>query len=64
MIKNIKNKNNKYQSHGYQQWYTPFTNKLRFRGNYKNDKPIGYTESNWNTKIGLVEKIEIEFYIR
>ena len=75
MNKDITNHNDKGEHHGYQQWYD--IHGLWYRGNhkndkpigytesnYKNDKPIGYTESNWNTKIGLVEKIEIEFYIK
>jgi hypothetical protein len=48
--KTIINKNNKYQTHGYQEWYTPFTNKLRFRGNYKNGKVIAYHEYHGSIK--------------
>ena len=40
--KNITNYNNKSQSHGYQKWYG--YHKLIYRGNYKNNERIGYTE--------------------
>lgn len=60
MNKDITNHNDKGEHHGYQQWYD--IHGLWYRGKHKNDKPIGYTESNWNTKIGLPET-EVEFYI-
>ncbi len=57
MNKNITNYNHKGQYHGYQEWYYMRTiMKLRCRGNYKNDKPVGYSE--WHG----VEKTR--FYIR
>lgn len=34
---------NNYQLHGYQEWYSK--DKLYFRGKFKNDNKIGYTES-------------------
>ena len=42
MNKDIINKNDKRQWHGYQEWYV--NNKLWFRCNYKNDKINGYIE--------------------
>ena len=60
MNKDITNHNDKGEHHGYQQWYD--IHGLWYRGNHKNDKPIGYTESNWNTKIGLPET-EVEYHI-
>jgi len=47
-MKNIYNYNTKNELHGYQNWYFRDSNKLYFRGNYKNDRYIGYNEShNW-----------------
>jgi len=43
MNKDIININDKGQYHGYQEWYN-INNKLSFRGNRKNDEPIGYCE--------------------
>jgi hypothetical protein len=60
MNKDIDNYNDKGEHHGYQQWYD--IHGLWYRGTWKNDKPIGYTESNWNTKIGLPET-EVEYHI-
>ena len=51
MKKEIDPLNEKYQWHGYKEWYWTTTNKLRFRGCYKNGKRIGYMEwhkSNFN----------------
>ena len=40
-----KNKyNDKYQHHGYQEWYYEGT--MWLRGNFKNGEPIGYKETN------------------
>jgi hypothetical protein len=61
MKKNIENFNDKGEHHGYQEWYD--NHGLWLRGNHKNHKPIGYTESNWNTKIGQ-EETEVYFYIK
>jgi hypothetical protein len=61
MNKDIENCNDNGQYHGYQQWYD--THGLWYRGNHKNDTPIGYVESNWTTKIGLTGT-EVEFYIK
>ena len=50
MEKEIENKNNKYQLHGYQEWYWTSNGKLRFRGCWKNGLKIGYMEChnrNW-----------------
>ena len=45
-MKDITNKNSKEQYHGYQEWYV--RNELYYRGNYKNDNIIGYTESHYS----------------
>jgi len=50
MKRDITTKNNKNKNHGYQEWYTPFTNKLRFRGNYNNGKVIAYHEYHGSIK--------------
>lgn len=42
MKSDIKTRNNKYQYHGYQEWY--FYNKLIYRGKYKNGKLVDYSE--------------------
>jgi hypothetical protein len=54
-MRDIINKNNKGDFHGYNEWYWN-SGKLRFRGNMKNNKVIGYTE--WH---GFKET---EYYIR
>jgi hypothetical protein len=41
-MNDIRNKNSKGQSHGYQEWYG--YNKVIYRGNYKNNERIGYAE--------------------
>lgn len=43
-MKDIRNKNSKYQYHGYQEWYPHYNNKLAYRSNMKNGKLIGYSE--------------------
>ena len=46
-MKEITNYNSKGDYHGYQQWYGYqewYTDRLSFRGNYKNNERIGYTE--------------------
>jgi len=43
MKKTIRNKNTKGQRHGYQEWY--WDNELSYRGNFKNGRLIGYSES-------------------
>ena len=49
-MKDIRNKNSKYQYHGYQEWYphnsnnTLFRSKIAYRSNMKNGKLIGYSE--------------------
>jgi len=42
-MRNIYNKNNKNQFHGYQERYD-FNNKIYYRGNYKHNNEIGYEE--------------------
>jgi hypothetical protein len=49
MTKDIRNKNNKGQSHGYQEWYGD--NKLVLRGNFKNGNRIGYEELHHSKQI-------------
>ena len=44
MNKDIDNKNNKGQYHGYQVWYDSY-NKLWHRGNWKNSEEIKYQEN-------------------
>ena len=51
MKKEIINKNDKFQLHGYQEWYS-VNNRIRFRGCYKNGKRIGYTEWHHNKETG------------
>ena len=57
MKKEIETLNEKYQWHGYQEWYW-IKDGIRFRGCYKNGKRIGYMEwhnSNWNfTKFYII----------
>lgn len=43
MKKSIKNRNDKKQLHGYQEWYNSI-GKMTYRGNWKNKKIIGYNE--------------------
>lgn len=43
MNKEITNMNSKLEYHGYQEWYLDSKNIL-IRSNFKNDKPIGYSE--------------------
>lgn len=43
MNKEIISINYKREFHGYQEWYSK--DKLYFRGEFKNDNKIGYTES-------------------
>ena len=49
-MKDIINTNKRFQYHGYQQWYkyenkiTHNENKITHRGNWKNNKMIGYIE--------------------
>ena len=43
MDKNIRNKNSKGESHGYQEFYY-LNNKLSLRANFKNGSGIGYVE--------------------
>ena len=42
-MKEIVNYNNKGQLHGYQEWYTD-NKKISHRGNWRNNKMIGYIE--------------------
>ena len=51
-MKEITNINQKGEYHGYQERYSPTSNKLWYRGNYKNDEQIGYVESNWKGSEG------------
>jgi hypothetical protein len=44
MNKDIINTNNKYQRHGYQEWYDPFNVKLLYRGIFDNSNPKNYIE--------------------
>ena len=64
-MKEISNINQKGENHGYQEWYTPTSNKLWYRGNYKNDEEIGYVEYNVRhlSSIGDNGTI-VNFYIR
>jgi hypothetical protein len=65
MKKEIKNHNQKGENHGYQQWYAPTSNKLWYRGNYKNDEQIGYVESNWKGIEGIGDiATTVDFFIR
>jgi hypothetical protein len=65
MKQNIENHNSNGDVHGYQQWYTPSTNKLWLRGNWKNGEEIGYVESNWKGFQGIGDiATTIDFYIR
>jgi hypothetical protein len=61
MKEDIVNHNEKGLHHGYQEWYDE--NGIWYRGNFKNDAPIGYTESNWNNNLGLIGT-EVDFFIR
>ena len=64
-MKDITNTNQKGDSHGYQEWYTPRTNKLWLRGNFKNGQEIGYVESNWKGSQGIDdEATRLDFYIK
>jgi hypothetical protein len=45
MNKEIVNKNDKGQLHGYQEWYLYKNNKLWYRCNYKNGQRVGYYEN-------------------
>jgi len=59
MNKGIKNRNDKKQLHGYQQWYHLLTHDdIHHRSNWKNDLPIGYAE--WHNSIHK----ETEYHIR
>jgi hypothetical protein len=42
-MKNINNFNKKGQRHGYQEWYHD-NKKISHRGNWRNNKMIGYVE--------------------
>jgi hypothetical protein len=60
----INNKNAKGQWVGYQEWYTR-SNKLWFRGHYKNEKAIGYQELNIKLDDGIGDEgTQVEFYIK
>ena len=51
MNKEIYNKNDKNQFHGYQEWYG--NNEVWLRCKYKNGQPVGYYENHlndWNPK--------------
>jgi len=56
MNKNIINKNNKGEYHGYNEIYSYFNNRLWIRATYKNNNRIGYAEWHWGK--------ETNFYIR
>lgn len=43
MNKEIKQFNYKNQLHGYQEWYY-INNNPRLKGNFKNNRPVGYVE--------------------
>ena len=43
MKENIRNKNNKHQYHGYQEWYN-LVDEICYRGEYNNGKVIAYHE--------------------
>ena len=47
-MKDIRNINPRGQSHGYQEWYG--YHELIYRGNYKNNERIGYTENHYSKK--------------
>ena len=62
----IENHNEKNEMHGYQQWvsFNEFK-ELWFRGNFKNDNEIGYTEQNLDFNLGIgSEGTKVRFYIR
>jgi hypothetical protein len=44
MKKDIENRNDKGQYHGYQEWYK-WNNVIFLRANWKNHNPIGYYEN-------------------
>lgn len=62
----IENRNHKGEVHGYQQWVSfNDSNKLWFRGNFKNDNEIGYIEENLGFNLGIGgEGTKVRFYIR
>jgi hypothetical protein len=65
MKKSIRNHNKKGQTHGYQEWYAPTSNKLWYRANYKNGEQIGYMESNWKGYQGIGDiATTIDFFIK
>jgi hypothetical protein len=49
------------KSNEYQQWSNHIG--VWYRGNFKNNQPIGYHESNMNTTIGQEDTI-VNFHIR
>ena len=55
--KDIKNKNDKGQYHGYQEWWRHVRPKIQLRGNMKNGNFIGYVEDHMFTEM-------TEYYIR
>lgn len=64
-MKEISNHNEKGEIHGYQEWYAPSSNKLWLRGNWKNDEPIGYVESNWKGSQGIGDiATTVDYFIR
>lgn len=57
MRKEIENRNNLDQHHGYQEWYNQFNYKLQLRGCFKQGNLIGYVEDHMSEE-------ETTFYIK
>lgn len=55
IYKDIDPTNLKGQLHGYQEWYS-LDDKLGYRGNYKNNREIGYEEWHNNTQTNFYIK--------
>ena len=63
MKKEIENKNDKGQYHGYQEYHTDL-DKVWLRANYKNGEPLGYNLNNPDYG-GIGDNgTRVEFYIR
>lgn len=61
-MESIESVDTKDRYHGYQEWYDDIDN-LWLRGNYKNNREIGYIE--WNSKDNIgYEGTIVEFHIR
>jgi hypothetical protein len=57
MRKEIENKNNLEQHHGYNEWYNQFNYKIQLRGCFKQGNLIGYIEDHMSEE-------ETTFYIK